>query len=40
MKVVEYFEGEIERNEIGVSRKVDEPTCCIGVCDEASENHL
>lgn len=31
VKVVEYFEGVIERNEIGVSGEVDEPACCIGV---------
>jgi hypothetical protein len=40
MKVIEYFEGIMERNIIGVSREVDEPACGIGVSDEASENHL
>jgi hypothetical protein len=38
--VIEYFEGIMERNIIGVSREVDEPACGIGVSDEASENHL
>lgn len=40
VEVVEYSEGVMERNEIGVSGEVDEPACGVGVCDEASEDHL
>jgi hypothetical protein len=40
VKVIEYFEGIMERNEIGVSSEVDEPACGIGVSDIASEDHL
>jgi len=39
-KVVENFEGIRKRNEIGVSREVDEPACGVGVCDITGEDHL
>lgn len=41
VEVVEYSEGVMKRDEIGVSGgEVDEPACGVGVSDEAGEDHL